>query len=201
MPGIAEAKAPIVQFDYMEYGVDVEASERAGRPIPKVIPFAYITPDKFTRLEYPAEEWLEKKHREAIEGRVNPEWVTRWKMAFEAWKKGEELPLDGQPVKTWAALNKEQITRLIAMGYQTIEQVADVTDGNLAVIGLDGRYLRDLAKKTLEQHTNGGANAIEIAKLKQEARDKDGMIAGLMERVAALEAPRKDMLTLKGRGA
>lgn len=69
MPGIAEAKAPIVQFDYQEYGMEEEASKKAGRPIPKVVPFAYITPDKFTRLEYPAQEWLAKKRQEAIEGK------------------------------------------------------------------------------------------------------------------------------------
>lgn len=187
MPSIAVERPPIVQFDFLEYGDDAEASQRAGRPIPKVIPFAFIQPDKFTRLEYPAEEWLAKKRQEAISGRTNPEWVTRWEMQYAAWQKGQELPPDGQPVKTWVALNREQNTRLIAMGYVTIEQLAAVSDANLATIGLDGRYLRDLARKTLDQPINGGAMVKKMAELEQQTRDKDETIARLMERVSALE--------------
>lgn len=198
MPGIAEAKAPIVQFDYMEYGVDSEASQKAGRPIPKVVPFAFIQPDKFTRVEAPAEEWLAKKRNEAIEGKCNPDWVTRWEMLYQAWKKGEELPLDGQPIRTWAALNKEQNIRLIALGFLTIEQLAEVPDTTLAMIGLDGRYLRDLARKTLEQNTNGGAQAIQIAALEQSIRDKDVTINAMQGRLEALEKAQTLHLPKKG---
>jgi hypothetical protein len=200
MPSIVAEKAPIVQFDFMEYGTDAEASERAGRPVPKVLPFAFIQPDKFTRLEYPAEEWLAKKKREAIEGRCNPDWVTRWEMQYQAWKKGEELPLEGQPIKTWAALNKEQVSRLIAMGYMTIEQLASVTDTNLAIIGLDGRYLRDLARKAMDQHQNGGAMTIEVASLKQSLRDKDEQIQRMQERLAALEQQNEGGEVKRGPG-
>lgn len=109
-------------------------------------------------------------------------------MQYEAWKKGEELPLDGQPIKTWAALNKEQIARLIALGYYTIENLAACPDTTLAMIGLDGRYLRDLARKTLEPT---GIHAKQIADLEQSNRDKDETIAALMGRVAALEKVKK----------
>lgn len=185
--GVLNAKAPLVSFEHMEYGLNEEASQKAGRPIPKIIPFAIIATDKFTRLEYPAEEWLANKKKAAIEGRENPDWVSRWEMQFESWKKGETLPVEGEPIKTWPALNKEQVMRLTALGYQTIEQLAEVSDTNLAVIGLDGRYLRDLARKTIEHAEKGGAQVKRIADLEQEVRDKDTTIGSLMERVAALE--------------
>lgn len=187
MPSIATEKAPIVMFDYKEYGTDAEASLKAGRPIPRTVPFALIQPDKYTRMEYPAEEWLARKRTDAINGKCNPDWVTRWEMQYAAWQKGEELPPDGQPVKTWESLNKEQRNRLIALGFLTIEQVSLVPDTNLADIGLDGRYLRDLARTALEQHKNGGAQSIKIAALEQSNRDKDATITNLMARVTALE--------------
>lgn len=187
MPSLQAEKAPIIQFDYMEYGFDAAASERAGRPIPLTLPFVFIQPDKYTRIEHPAEEWLEKKRSDAINGKVNPEWVTRWEMQYAAWKKGEELPLDGQPIKTWESINKEQKTRLIALGFYTIEQLGDVPDTNLATIGLDGRVLRDLARTALTQHANGGALAIEVTNLKQALRDRDEYINGMQARLAALE--------------
>jgi len=196
--GILKRKAPLVAFDYMEYGQDVEASKKAGRPVPKVVPFVFITHDKYTRIELPAEEWLARKRNEAIEGKEDPDWVTRWEMQYAAWKKGETLPEDGQPIKTWAALNKEQVLRLTALGYLTVEQLSEVPDTNLAMIGLDGRYLRDLARKTLTQVQNGEALAKQVADLEQQGRDKDATIQGLMERVAALEKAGNTLHLKKG---
>ena len=190
MPSMQAARPPVVMFDFQEYGFDTEASEKAGRPIPRVIPFAFIQPDKFTRLEYPAEEWLLRKRDEAIAGKTPPEWVERWQMQFKAWKEGEELPVEGQPVKTWAALNKEQIKRLVALGFVTIELLADVPDSELSVIGLDGRYLRDLARKTLEGSDNRKV-LLELAESQQKVRDQEETIKALMERVSALESPDK----------
>ena len=204
MPSIAVAKAPLVMFDYREYGLDAEKSEKAGKPVPLTLPFAIITTDKFTTFEKPAEEWLEQKRRAAIDGRENPDWVKRWEMQFEAWKKGEELPPDGVPIKTWASLNREQINRLIALGYVTVEQLSQVPDTNLATIGLDGRYLRDLARAYLERAEVDGQNK-KIADQEQTIRDQKKTIDLLMERVAALEQaqpakPQRETLSMPGKG-
>lgn len=183
-------RPPFVRFDWKEYGTDIEASNREGRPIPKTVPFAFITPagghgrDVF---EHVAEEWLKNIREKAINGNYNPDWVKRFEMQYEEWKKGNELPREGTPVKTWHAVNKEQQNRLLALGFLVIEDLAAVTDTDIGRIGLDGRYLRDLAKQWL----GGKDQAVQVKKiadLEQANRDKDETIKRMQEKLAELEA-------------
>lgn len=186
---IQQERPPFVRFDFQEYGIDREASEKAGRPIPRTIPFAFITPHGSKDVvEKPAEEWLAQIREKAIQGMYNPEWSQRFALQFEEWKKGNELPREGSPTKTWIAINREQQNRLLALGLTTVEDVAAVPDSNLGTIGMDGRYLRDLAKTWLQESKDKGVNVRELAELKAENATQKEIIDRLTERVAALES-------------
>lgn len=199
---IQRDRPPFIRFDLMESGVDKEASERAGRPVPRTVPFVFITqPGSKDVLEAEADEWLERKRREAIEGRYSPEWVQRFQLQYDEWKKGNELPREGTPIKTWYALNKEQINRLIAIGLTTIEDLASYPDSSLGTIGLDGRYLRDLAKNSIKEGLDVGVQAKKIADLEQSNRDKDETIKTMQAQIAALSAAHESKtLTLPKKG-
>lgn len=189
---IKTERPPFVRFDYQEYGIDLEASKRAGKPIPRTIPFVFITPHGSRDVvEKDAEEWLKQITDKAIQGQFNPDWVQRFKLMFEEWKKGNELPADGSPIKTWSAINKEQINRLLALEIPTVEDLAQFPDSNLGMIGLDGRYLRDLAKTWIQESADKGVNVRRLAELEQEVATKDEVIERLVKRVEALEAAPK----------
>src|SRR5262245_26826384 len=84
LPSIAKDSPPFVRFEHLEYGVDAEASEKAGRPIPKVIPFALIMQHGSKDVvEKPAEEWLAQIRQKAIAGQYNPMWAERYRLQFE----------------------------------------------------------------------------------------------------------------------
>ena len=147
IPQIRQDTPPFVRFEHMEYGVDAEASEKAGRPIPKVVPFALIMQHGSKDcVEKPAEEWLAQIRQRAIDGTYNPQWAERYRLQYEEWKKGNELPREGTPVKTCALFNGEQAKRLVALGITTVEDLAQIPDQALGGIGLDGRVLRDMAR-------------------------------------------------------
>ncbi len=103
--------------------------------------------------------------------------------------KGDELPLEGTPVKTWAAITREQVIRLLAVNIRTVEELAETPDSALmTMIGLDGRNLRDTAKAFIAEGRNAGGAAVKIAALEEANRQKDDIIKGMQAKLAELEA-------------
>lgn len=190
--GIAEARMPYVRFEEREHGLNSEASERAGRPIPRVVVFACVTPHgSKDSLDKIADEWIPDIKRRAAMGQYPPEWAEHFSKAYEAWKQGQELPRDGTPVMTWQAATAEQRTRLRALGIPTVEDLAAVPDGSLGQIGLDGRNLRDLAKGWMNEAKDKGVNARLIADQATQIEDLKALNESLRQRVAALEAAQE----------
>lgn len=186
---LQDKRPPFVRFEDREYGINQEATARAGRPIPKVVPFALITPfGSKDCVEKVAEDWLAQIKQKAMQGQYPAEWVATYELQYAEWKKGHELPREGTPVKTWQAISKEQQVRLVAIGYSVIEDLAQCPDSGLDTIGLDGRYLRDLARKWCD---GDSASIIKrAADLEAKVRDQDEIIARLTQQVEALSAKR-----------
>lgn len=69
------------------------------------------------------------------------------KPAYEAWKKGQELPPNGLPLAAWAGVTPEQAEVLKFHDVRTVEEIRDLTDGQMQRIGLPNiRAIRDAAK-------------------------------------------------------
>lgn len=59
----------------------------------------------------------------------------RWSViepAYEAWRKGEEVPEDGTPLAAWSGASAEQAAFMRGMGIRTVEDVANMTDGTIS---------------------------------------------------------------------
>lgn len=190
--GIMQERPPLVRFDYEEIGTDAAASEAAGRPIPQIVPVVKIVQhgDKYSEFTKPADDWLKQIRKKAVEGTYNPEWVKRFEMQFEEWVKGNELPREGTPIKTWHPITREQCLRLLSIGIQTVEDLATYPDSGLSTIGLDGRHLRDLAANFIKAALNG-VDTKRLTELETAGREKDEMIQKLSDRLAALEGKNK----------
>lgn len=200
LPQIRKEAPPFVRFEYIESGVDIEATAKAGSRIPLVKPFALIMQHGSKDVvEKDAEEWLKQIEEKAIQGMYNPEWVQRFKMQFEQFLKGNELPRTGTPIRTWPAPNREQVVRLQAIGITTVEDLAAVPDSGLQNIGLDGRYLRDLARNYLEESKGAGAIAKQLADLQEAQRQNTETISRQAAQIAELKAlqPREVLHTKK----
>jgi hypothetical protein len=56
----------------------------------------------------------------------------RWKIIkqhYDAWKQGNEVPVDGTPLGAWPALTPEQVQALKTMGLRTVEEIRDASEG------------------------------------------------------------------------
>lgn len=187
--GIADKRPPFVQFEEREMGFNEEASKTAGRPIPRVVTLACITPHgSKDRFEKVAEDWLKQIRDQALRGTYPLEWVNFFEAQYGEWKKGNELPREGTPTKTWSALTKEQAVRLTVLGYTTVEDIAQIPDSSLGMVGPDGRFLRDLARNWMAEAKDKGINARALADANARITEQDRQIAQMQQSIASLQA-------------
>lgn len=172
---INAARRPMAMWDYSDNGQNV---------IVKIMQHG----DKFSVTEKVADEWLAHISREALEGRYDPSWVAQFKLEYEAFLKGNELPREGTPIRTWGAISREQGTRLVAMNITTVEDLAAQPDSGLGTLGLDGRYLRDLAKNFLSAGQGNIAMAKELSELKERDRQNSEIITRMQAQLVELKA-------------
>jgi hypothetical protein len=192
-PSVFDKRPPFVRFEEREMGINQEASDIAGRPIPKIVMLACITPhgskDCFEKV---ADEFLAQIKKKALAGEYPTEWLRHFELQYSEFKKGNELPRDGTPVKTWPAVSKEQSTRLVACGFTTIEDVAQIPDSALGILGLDGRYLRDLARGWINESKDKGVNARAVADAQVKIETQEETIKSLQARLSRLEEDREE---------
>lgn len=162
--GFMKEVMPHVRFENKDYGRNEEASLAAGRHIPRSATFIIITGHgSKDSSEHIADEWLPRKRMEASRGAYNGDWVEYFEKQYAAWKKGHELPRQGTAILTWQLASPEQNSRLRALGYTVVEDLAAVPDSGLEMIGLDARNLRDMARAWLAEGTDKGINARALA--------------------------------------
>jgi hypothetical protein len=166
VPYSSQQLKPFVRFEEREHGVNQEASERAGRPVPAFRTFACITSagSKDSHEKF-AEEWLAQIRAQAIKGEYNPEWSQYFHLQYEEFKKGNELPRDGTPMRTCPIFSKDQIARARAIDITTVEDLASIPDTGLSMLGLDGRYMRDLARTFIKDGQDHGLVSKQVADL------------------------------------
>lgn len=186
MPSIADKRPPYVTFEEREMGVNAEATEAAGRLVPRVIIMALIRPHGSKDcFEKPAEEWLADARKK---GQYPLEWQHHFELQLSEWKKGNELPRDGTPIKTWSMLSHLQINQLIASGVTTVEDLAQFPDSNLDALGMGGRYLRDTARGWINEAKDKGINARALANANVKIDELTAMVERQAQQLNRLSA-------------
>jgi hypothetical protein len=139
---------------------DVAASEEAGRPI------------------YKAEPWIEiivPGSRDRISCPVRVEHQKRFPEQWESYKRNEDrVVADGTPITEWQGIARTRALELRALGFYTVEQLADAGENQLAKAGADARRVQEQAQAFIA--TNGA--------LESERRIRADVEAKFAEQVA-----------------
>lgn len=134
--------------------------------------------DKISRISKPMRAGGEGGGQEE-----NPVWLGI-RGAYEAWKSGQETPVDGTPLDAWPALTKVQVEAFRAAQYRTIEDVAEITDGELGRVRLpDMRQLREQGPHLRRQQSQLGRHRGADGRPRPQAGD-DGAGTGRSARRA-----------------
>lgn len=107
--------------------------------------------------------------------------VAKWSQIephYDAWKKGNELPLNGTPLSAWPNVNAGMADILKQSGIRTVEEVANLMESQLEKIRLPNmRELRSTAVKFLENKTAAASAERDAA--------RDARVEALEEQLAA----------------
>lgn len=112
----------------------------------------------------------------------------RWPRQWEAFERGaEQISAGGTPLEMWPVINKARLTGLHAMNVWTVEQIANMTDGNLAKIGMDGRKLQQKARELIKD--KGAPQRVD--ELEAQNRTMQEQLAEVQKQLAELSQKRK----------
>lgn len=112
---------------------------------------------------------------------------------YEAWQKGQELPVNGTPLAAWTGVRPEQVDILRLSGVKTVEEVANMTESLITSIKLPG--MRDLKKQAQffidsADQTRFAARLAEkdeeVARLKAEGAERDEQMRLMNEQIREL---------------
>ena len=179
---------PYVRFERVAVE-DPKATLAAGHYVAKDIDRAYVTPPYSKDVMiFKVENWLNQLSVDASQGRIPKDWVEKYKRAYEAWKQGQELPLDGFPIKGWGVCSPAQQETLIRLHILTVEQLAAVNDEGIRRIGMGAVDLKNKADAWLKQLNKAGKPTVEMAALKKENASLKSQVENLEEKLAKLAA-------------
>lgn len=171
---------------------DKKASLAAGHYVGKDVDFVYVTPPYSKDiLIFEVEAWLKQLNHDMSRGRLPQEWVQNYRKAYEAWKRGEELPPEGTPIKGWGVISPAQQETLIRMQILTVEDLAAVNDEGGKRIGMGWVDLKNKAKAWLAQLKDKGPLTQEMAAIKAENRELHTQVNTLQGQVEALLSAAK----------
>lgn len=182
------SRVPFFMFQDREHGIDADASAEHGYDVPRMVTFILVAPHghKGDPIEFFADEFIERKTKEARDGRYDMAWVKEFKAGLELHREGKEIPRNGTPLITWERILKSRREQL-ARRFPTIEDLAAVPDSSLGEIGLDGRVLRDLARGDIQAKKDLSPLVKELADTKEENRRLQEQLTALSARMAAIE--------------
>lgn len=148
---------------------DKAASLREGHYIARDVDMALITPpyskDIF-KIKVP--QWFANLEQDIHNGRIDPKWVEDYKEAYRRWQNGQEIPLNGTPIKGWGVISPAQQETLIRMNVLTVEDLAGINDEGVKRVGMGGTDLKNKAAAWLAQLKDKGPLTQEISALKAE---------------------------------
>jgi hypothetical protein len=168
MPALIEARPPFVAFEYRAVE-DRTTSIEEGHYASKNVAFAIITPaGSKDRIEKIAEEWLVQMREQVAQERLPLEWFNHYKMLYNAFKEGQEIPEFGTSVKEWPVASPAQVKMLLDLRIRTVEDLANANEEAIIRMGMGGRTLKQKAVDWLSSASGIGKSVEASAALRSE---------------------------------
>lgn len=168
---------------------DKAASVREGRYVVREYEVVKLTPSySKDSIEFHVQTWMDDIEKNLRDGRIPEDWAKFWRDSYKNWKNGQELPLNGTPIKGWGVISQAQQENLIHINCKTVEDLAAVNEEGMRRMGMGALDLRAKAQAWLKSMNDHGGATIKIASLEQENAVLRTSVESLEKKVAALMA-------------
>lgn len=171
---------------------DLETS-KAGRPIFDDVEMIRIRWAGNTKNEFHAPA-NDRSDRPIIEPETNSKVWPKWKdhpdflPAYEAFKRGQAVTLNGTPLSEWPALTEARRAELKALNIFTVDQMANLDPTAMKRLGQDGPRLKEQAVLFLERAAGAAVDAQHASEREEMQRQIDELRA-LVQGGASATAP------------
>lgn len=118
----------------------------------------------------------------------------RWeriKPAYEAWKKGQEMPFSGTPLAVWHGLTNEQADVLRAMGIRSVEEFAGLSDGVISKISFPGARELQVAAKAFLASADRNKVTQQIERVEEENKTLKDQLEEMRQIVLQMQAAQQ----------
>ena len=140
--GIMKALPPHIRFA-TEAVEDRNKSIEAGHYVAMEVHHVYVTPvgskDCFQK---PVKDWFAGLEQQVQEERFPREWLEKFRAGYDYWLKGEEIPVEGTPVKNWPVASPGEVASCVKLHILTVEALATCNDEAVRRLGMGGLALK-----------------------------------------------------------
>lgn len=174
---LMEIRPPHIRF-LNEEVEDREKSIELGYFVPKNEHYVELSQvGSRDSVKKKVDDWLRETYEKGMTGFIPNTWHGMFSVAYEEWKKGNEIPEFGTPILTYLPFSPLQRKQLTSAGIRTLEDCAAMSEEAMRKVGAGARELKEKAKAALSS-----ANTLlaenEVLKTENDA---------LKERIATLE--------------
>lgn len=140
---------------------------------------------------FEATRWLAQNKQDVQAGRLPREHADYYEKAYRYWKEGQELPLEGTPIKGWAVISPAQADTIIRFGLRTVEQLAAMNGEVMQRIGMGAVDIKNKAMAWVAQANDKGPLTMQMSLVQKQNDLLAATVATLTSQVQALQAAQK----------
>lgn len=174
MPAVEQKDIAVPEF-YMHPVENKAKSEAEGRPI--------FEEKEMVRIRVPGDRNM------TWEGEVTDTHRNRFPKQYDAFQRGEKVALEGTPLEMWPQMTRTRVAELKACNVFTVEELADVTDGQLDKLGAGSREEREKARAFI----NVAKDSADVESMAAEIARLSEMVERLSGNAAPLSPKEKDI--------
>lgn len=165
-----------------------KASEQAGHYVAIDMDMVEVRQiGSVNSVKFKVEQWLKQNDIEVTQGRMPSEHAEKYRESYRRWKAGQELPIEGTPIKSWPVITPAQVKMVLEVGVRTVEELSELSDEGLKRIGMGAIELKNKAKAWMAASQDKGKLAQEMAALQQENSVLKGSLDTLTAQVNELK--------------
>jgi len=124
-----------------------------------------------------------------VTSRFDADWLRKIETQYDLWKKGEDMDVEGTPIKNWPAIPPGLMKTCLDLHILSVEQLAACADDVAERLGMGGISWRQRARDWLAASAgDGGKLSARLSAAEAENTNKDVLIKSMQEQMATMQA-------------